>query len=280
MQLKKLIPIPIILLALSVFIISHNYVTTKDFIIRDIDLKGGTLITIDTDKQFDTKFLENELSKRFGSVIISSLKSSTGYGLSIQLEANVNSTDVLNHVKNLGINVKEFSVESIGSSFGEALFSQLMLILTISFALMSFIIFIIYRNLISSLAMVFAVLGNIITTLAITSFLGIKISFAGLAGLLMLIGYSVDTNILLTHKVSRSTKEEFYKNYKKAFITGVTLISTITLTMLAIYFLSTSKLLTNIASILIIGFLSDLPYTWIFNAAILELWVYRRFEKL
>jgi preprotein translocase subunit SecF len=275
---RQLISLPITLFILSVAILLYNFYTTGEFFLRDIDLKGGTLITIETSKPVDTKLLENRLSKEYGSVLISSLKTSTGYGANIEVSENVNADNVISSIKNLGVDVISFSVESIGSSLGELFFSQLVYVLTVGFVLMSIVIFIIYRNPVSSFAIVFASLSNILATLAFTSLIGIKISFAGLAGLLMLIAYTVDTNIVLTSKVIRSDPEEFPKKYKRAFITGITLIITITITMIVVYFLSTSKLLTNIASILVIGFITDLPFTWIFNANVLEWWIRRKYK--
>jgi preprotein translocase subunit SecF len=275
---RQLISLPITLFILSVAILLYNFYTTGEFFLRDIDLKGGTLITIETSKPVDTKLLENRLSKEYGSVLISSLKTSTGYGANIEVSENVNADNVISSIKNLGVDVISFSVESIGSSLGELFFSQLVYVLTVGFVLMSIVIFIIYRNPVSSFAIVFASLSNILATLAFTSLIGIKISFAGLAGLLMLIAYTVDTNIVLTSKVIRSDPEEFPKKYKRAFITGITLIITITITMIVVYFLSTSKLLTNIASVLVIGFITDLPFTWIFNANVLEWWIRRKYK--
>ncbi|MEM5802297.1 MAG: hypothetical protein QXQ18_02855 [Candidatus Aenigmatarchaeota archaeon] len=278
MRLKSLMPLSISILLISIVVLIYNYFQTGDFFLKDIDLKGGTSITIETNNPINSKELELKINEKFGSAIIASLKTSTGYGAKIEVEKNVNSDEVISTVKSLGINVISFSVESIGSSLGEIFFQQLVYVLIVAFVLMSIVIFLIYRNPISSFGIVFAVLGNTLTTLAFTSLLGIKISFAGLAGLLMLIGYTVDTNIVLTNKVVRTTPEVFSSQYKKAFVTGVTLIATITLTMLAVFFLSTSKLLTNISSILIIGFLTDLPYTWIFNAAVLEWWIKRKYK--
>ncbi len=92
----------------------------------------------------------------------------------------------------------------------------------------------------------------------------------------MLIAYTVDTNIVLTTRVLKSDKKTYESEYRGALITGGMLIGAITLTMFITLILSTSKLLTNIASILVIGFLNDLVYTWILNAGILEMYVERR----
>jgi len=272
---KKFLFLPVILFVGSVVILLFNLQQTGDVFLKDIDLKGGTLITIDTNNQIDTQFLEDELSKKYGSVFVSGLRTQIGFGASIEVGSEVSGTEVLNDVQAMGIFVNDFSIETIGPVLGELFLIQMVYILISAFVLMSVIIFIAYRNIVSSFTIVFAVLANIITTLAITSVLGIQISLAGFAGLLMLIAYSVDTNILLTSKVLNSNLENFKNNYKKALTTGLTLVATIVATMLLVLVFSSSKLLVNIAEILVIGFIVDLAYTWIFNSTILEFWVRR-----
>jgi len=269
LSLKKLLPIPILLFILSLAVFAHNYYKTGELFLLDVDLKGGTLISIATDGAVDTAKLESELSKQFSPLRVSGLSSSSGYGIDIEVSSDTNVTAALKEVESR-ISVKSYSVETIGPELGKAFFKQVTELLIAAYVLMAIAIYLAYRNLASSFGIVFASLGNVLTTLALTSLLGIRISFAGFAALLMLIAYTVDTNIVLTSKVLKSRKEEFNAAYKKALITGVTLIATITATMVLTQFISTSRLLVNIAQILSVGFINDLAYTWILNAYLLE----------
>lgn len=279
-QLRHLIFIPIALFALSAGILFWNYSQTGDFIIKDVDLKGGTLITINSPDPIDVKSLESKITERFGSGLVSGLRTSTGYGATVQVESGSRASDVIDVAEELGVEVTDYSEETIGPALGNLFFEQVRNTLIIAFILMSVVIFVIYRNLVSSFGIVFASLANILTTLALTSVLGIDISFAGFAGLLMLIAFTVDTNIVLTSKVMAHGVEGFMARYRKALVTGVTLIATITATMAIVLFFSTSKLLVNIAEVLVIGFLSDLVYTWILNAGLLEIYFNRKAAKM
>lgn len=278
LKLRNLIFIPIALFAFSVAILFWNFVSTGDFIIKDVDLKGGTLVTINSPEQVDTKLLERKITEKFGSGLVSGLRTTSSFGATIQVESGTNVSDVIDVAKESGIQVIEFSEETIGPTLGNIFFEQVRNTLIIAFILMGVIIFIIYRNLVSSFGIVFASLANILTTLALTSLFGIELSFAGFAGLLMLIAFTVDTNIVLTSKVVSHGTENFNARYRKALVTGVTLIATITATMFIVLFLSTSKLLVNIAEVLVIGFLSDLVFTWILNAGLLEIYFNRKFR--
>lgn len=276
---RNLIFIPIVLFAFSVGILFWNLSQTGDFIIKDIDLKGGTLVTVTSEEPIDIKLVEGRVSEKFGSSLVSGLRTSSGFGATIQVESSVKGSDVVAAVRDAGVKITDFSEESIGPVLGNIFFEQVRNTLIAAFILMSFVIFVIYRNLVSSFGIVFASLANILTTLAFTSLLGIQISFAGFAGLLMLIAFTVDTNIVLTSKVVSHGTEGFSARYKKALVTGVTLIATIAVTMFVVLFLSTSKLLVNIAEVLVIGFLSDLVFTWILNAGLLEIYFNRKFRR-
>ena len=275
-DLIKLIPIPVILFLFSVSVFVYNQYRYGDFILKDIDLKGGTLITVESNQPINTNQLGDYLSRRFSPVSVSGLSTSSGYGVNVEVGSEVNTTLVIEKIKDFGVQIKGFSVETIGPELGKMFFWQVSELLIVAYILMSIVIYVVYRNFISSFGIVFASLANILTTLALTSLLGIRISFAGFAGLLMLIAYTVDTNIVLTTKVLHTNLEKFYKEYKIALTTGLTLITTVTATMIITQFVSTSHLLVNIAQILSVGFVNDLAYTWILNAALLEIGIRRK----
>lgn len=276
MRPSKLMFIPILLFVASVGILFMNYVETGDFILKDIDLRGGTLITIESDERIDTRLVEEKVNEKFGSGIVNGLRTGTGYGVTVQVDSGTKVSDVVGVAESAGVSVRDVSEQTIGPALGNLFFEQVRNSLIIAFVMMSIVIFIIYRNPVSSLGIVLASLGNILATLAFATLLGIELSFASFAGILMLIAFTVDTNIVLTSKVVAYGSESFMARYKKALVTGATLTATITVTMVIVLFLSSSKLLVNIAEILVIGFVTDLVYTWILNAGMLEIYFDRK----
>jgi len=276
-MLSKLVLIHVALFVFSLAVLFYNYYNTGEFVLRDIDLKGGTLITIETSQPVNVNELERVLIRDFAPVSVSGLRTASGYGANIEVSDETDVQQMLG-VVNETVSYNSFSVQTIGSELGSLFFQQVIQLLVVAFVLMSIVIYFIYRNFVSSFGIVLASFANIVTTLAMTSLLGIRISFAGFAGLLMLIAYTVDTNIVLTTKVLKSTPAEFKKQYKKALITGVTLIATIALTMFIVQLISTSRLLVNIAQVLVVGFVVDLIFTWMLNSALLEWFVKRRYK--
>ena len=73
-----------------------------------------------------------------------------------------------------------------------------MIAILVSFIFMAIVVFIIFRNLVPSRSSYYlAAFADILMTFVVVNILGIKMSSAGIIALLMLIGYSVDTDILL-----------------------------------------------------------------------------------
>jgi preprotein translocase subunit SecF len=123
-------------------------------------------------------------------------------------------------------------------------------------------------------AVMLAAFANMTMTLALVNILGIQMSTAGIVAFLMLIGYSVDTDILLTTRLLKR-KESVNNALLSAFKTGTTMTITsiiaITTALIAIY--SFQSVLNQIFTILLIGLIFDLFNTWITNASIIKWYV-------
>jgi len=112
-------------------------------------------------------------------------------------------------------------------------------------------------------------------TLVLVNMLGIKMSTAGIVAVLMLIGYSVDTDILLTTRVLKRREDSLNQRLFGAFKTGITmtLTSLLAVVIALIVVSSFSIILTQIFTILAIGLAFDLLNTWITNVSILKWYV-------
>jgi len=127
-----------------------------------------------------------------------------------------------------------------------------------------------FINSIPSLAVILSAFSDIIITLAIVNIVGMKLSTAGIAAFLMLIGYSVDTDILLSTKVLKTREGSILNRIFIAMKTGLTMsVTTMAAITVALIF-AQSEVLKQIMTILLIGLLIDLINTWIQNAGILR----------
>ena len=88
----------------------------------------------------------------------------------------------------------------------------------------------------------------------------------------MLIGYSVDSDILLTSRVLKR-KGKFDEKIQGAFKTGIIMTSTTFGAILAMWIISAIggiMIIWEIASVLLIGLLFDVMNTWLTNAGIIK----------
>jgi preprotein translocase subunit SecF len=109
--------------------------------------------------------------------------------------------------------------------------------------------------------------------------LGIKIGMAGIAAFLMLIGYSVDTDILLTTRVLKRTEGTVIDRVYGSIKTGMMMSVTPLVAALISIFLIHSSDVRQIMIILLIGLFVDMIYTWIQNVGILRIYVEKRKSK-
>ena len=272
---KKLLVIPIVMLMLSIGVISYKYSTTGDFVDKDISLKGGITITAPY-KDIDVPNLNAYLSSEFpGSDI--SIRTLTKLGEKTELaisSSDIGSNELLNSLK-ARLGDLDYGVEEMGSSLGKSFFRETFIAILFAFLFMGIVVFFYFRQPIPSLAIVLSAFSNMVVTLAVINLMGVKLSTAGVAAFLMLIGYSVDTNILLSTNVLKRKEGRVIDRIFNGMKTGLAMTSTTVTAIVIAYIFSQSSALSQIMLILIIGLLMDVLNTWVQNAGILRLYLER-----
>lgn len=131
---------------------------------------------------------------------------------------------------------------------------------------------------IPSFAVVLSAFADIVMTLASVNLIGLKLSTAGIVAFLMLIGYSVDTDILLTTRILKRYKDAVNTRIFDAFKTGITMTLTSLLVVIAGYLLTSSfsNIFGQIFLILTIGLSFDILNTWCSNGSLLKWYVEKR----
>ncbi len=264
---KLLIPIPIILLIFSAAVLVNGYAQTGEWFLRSVELKGGTLITINNPGDISAASLETSLSK-FGAVYVRELRGLSGNAVSIEMGSEIDQNAVLAELRNLGVSTQDSSIQEVGPALSSTFWIQSQFAIITAFVLMSIAVFLIFRTFVPSFAVILAAASDIIATIAFMQLLGIQLSFASLAAILTLIGYSVDTDVLLTTRVLKgfgSLRERINAAMKTGLLMSFTAIGALA----AILVFSLSAVLSQIAIVLLIGLIIDIANTWIQNASIL-----------
>ncbi len=281
---KKLIFVPIIILLVAIIIIAMNIVQTGEFVNKGYSLSGGTSITVIAEKvNIDT--ISSTLDEALPNIEISVRELSEAgqtRGFIVESDMTDNGEAILDELEKLSPGLKgtdNVSITTMGSSLGESFFVDAMIAVIIAFLFMSIVVFIIFRKVTPSLAVISCAFSDIVVTVAAINLFGIKLSTAGIAALLMLIGYSVDTDILLVTRVIKEKKGQVMSRVYNALKTGLTMnITTLVIVIIGLL-VSQSVELKQIFIILLIGLVIDVINTWIQNVSILRLYLERKIRK-
>jgi len=269
----KLLLVISMLLMISCFVyLGIFYSHHGDIMYKDVTLSGGTSITVYG--QANIKELEAAL-KDFNPVIrqLSELQTGRQIGFAIESTASIEQIKpALEKFLGYTLTDKNSSVESTGATLSKSFYKELIIALIIAFILMSVVVLISFRTFIPSIAVMQAALVDMLVPLVFMDIIGYRISTAGIAAFLMMVGYSIDTDIMLTNRALRRKELQINERLWLAFKTGVTMSLAAFGAVFSAYLIVSrfSALLSEVFLILSIGALTDILTTWLGNAAILK----------
>jgi preprotein translocase subunit SecF len=265
---RQLVIIPFILLALSLVILAINTAATGLPVTPGIDFSGGTAVTLVTS---DSK---EQLQATFAGFPLIDIGEGVNKGKFLKFgtmdDATYNSLSSLISQK-----YPDAKVDQIGESFGKTLQSQAVIAMIFSFIGMSIVVFLSFRTFIPSVAVVLSAFADMAMTAAAMNIIGIPLTLGTTAALLMLIGYSVDSDILLTNRVLKR-QGKLHDKLQGAFHTGIIMTSTTFAAATAMFLVSwfgQVQIIMEISAVLLIGLIADVLNTWLTNAGILKWYV-------
>ncbi|WP_457619988.1 hypothetical protein [Methanopyrus sp.] len=236
---------------------------------KGIDLKGGTMVILRTNKDPDT--VTSEVSRILGVSDVEAVRSSQG-DVIVQVPKYLSADDVNKLARAVGGKVE--SVQTIGPALGRVFWESVKVAVPLALVAVSVVVFAIFRKPLLSAAVLGALALDLVDALGLMALTGVPLTLASFAGLLMIIGYAVDSNILLSmYTVKRRRARRVDRAIADSFKTGITMVATTTAAACALFLLSMSEAMFEIAAVVIFGLIADVLNTWIFNA-----WVIR--EKI
>ena len=179
------------------------------------------------------------------------------------------------------VSTETASFKEVGSSLSKFFVAKTQEIVLYSFLFSAIVIFLIFRSLVPSFAVIFGAVADISITAGVMGLLGIPLTLASVAALLMLIGFSLDTDVMLTARVIKRKEGTAAQRAFDAMKTGLTmnasvLISFGILLLLALWL--QIPFYYQVGAVAVIGALVDSIATWMGNAPII-LWSVERKEK-
>ncbi|MDO8647469.1 MAG: hypothetical protein Q7R70_03565 [Candidatus Diapherotrites archaeon] len=181
---------------------------------------------------------------------------------------------------NLGSNVAMQS-EDINPILGQLFWQGALWVALLGIIFIIIVVFIFFREVIPTLAIVFSALFDALAALAAMAFFHIPLGLATIPTILLVIGYSIDTDILLTTRVLKRKDGTAQERAWDSLITGVTMTSTALVSVIVMAVLSyfaQIEVMFTIAFLLVFGLLADLIGTWLMNAPML-LWYVEKKHK-
>ncbi|NUN11657.1 hypothetical protein HUU53_03350 [Candidatus Micrarchaeota archaeon] len=170
--------------------------------------------------------------------------------------------------------IESSSFKEVGSSLSKFFLSKTQEIIFWSFVLSAIVVFIVFRKLVPSFAVIFGAVADIVITLGAMSLFDIPLSLASVAALLMLIGFSLDTDVMLTVRVLKRKEgtpvQRAWDSLKTGFMMNVTTITAFGVLLLLSLFLQIPTYY-QIGAVAVIGGIVDFIATWCGNAIII-LW--------
>ena len=275
---RQLVAIPLILLAVALLIIGGTWFFTGSPAHMGLDFTGGVEITIETDAdraEIEAAFEREPDSIQSvpaeGDVFILTFRADEEEDREMQaIEAQAIEA---------GFDVR--SINAVSPAFGSDRQLQAVGGVILAFLGMSVLVAIIFRTFVPSLAIIASAFSDIMIPIALMNLLGIELSLGTVAALLMLIGYSVDSDILLNNHILRR-RGDFYESTQRAMRTGVTMTTTSIVAMVVmtiVAWIFQIPLLPAVGIVLVFGLCADLMNTYLLNVSLLRYYKYEGIAK-
>lgn len=171
-----------------------------------------------------------------------------------------------------------FTTEEVAPTVGKDFLLNALQVAIASIILLTIVVFIFFRELIPSLAIVEAALFDMLTAVALSTLFGFSFTLSTVASLLMLVGFSVDTDVLLTTRVLKRKDKDVLARCNDTLQTGLTVSATVMgamLAMLIVSYFAQISIIFEISAVVLFGMVGDLVATWFTNAPIL-LWYWEK----
>lgn len=271
LPVNQAIGIPLAILVIALLITGLTMLLVGTPLHLGVDFTGGTLVTITTDHT------DAQLQSEFAAYPVNLISDNANGQKTIRFDT-MSADQEVSLSKYLANSYPGASLQHTGSTISAANQVQAVEAIAVAFIGMAITIFIIFRNFIPCVAVITSAFSDIMIAVALMNLFHIELSFGTFAALLMLIGYSVDTDILLTTKVLGERKY-IDKKISSVRATGLTMTVAALAAFLVLHIFSTYDfvlglapitVLSAISTVMIFGLLADIMNTWLLNAGLLK----------
>jgi len=278
---KKLLLIPLVLLVINISIIIINYANTGSLIKMDSTLKGGVTFTFKYGSEIDYPGLKTYLINNLGTddvdiVLLKNQLSNNIIGYEIVTEQGITKERLIELVEgfiNDELIEEDISFGSQSSLIGQNFMAEAGWLFFIGVILMLLVSFFYFKNIIPAISIVVSTVSDLIGVIAVFNLFSIKIGVITIGALLMIMGYSTDSDILLSTNILKKKEGSQKERMLSAFKTELTMNSTALITFIIMFLLSSVDAIKQISLVLIVGMFFDIINTWLMNASLQRIYL-------
>lgn len=172
-----------------------------------------------------------------------------------------------------------YSSQQIGPTLGRFFLSQLEGVIIVSFILISIAVFFIFRSPVPAFTVVFGALNDMIIALGAMALFGIPLGTASIGGLLMIVGYSIDTDVLSSYRILKTHGDTPEERAHSSMKTGLTMTATAIVSFSVLFIVSLFTYVPTyyeVAGVALFGLIGDIFTTWLGNTSMILLYKKRK----
>ena len=277
---RKMVAISLAVFAVAFAILGFTYINTGSPVRLGVEFTGGTIVTVPVIES------EGELAAKLAGYPVLDLRD-VGHRYMVQM-GPMSDADYRQLSAMITSEYRDPEIKYMGPVYSARLIEQAKTYIPLSFLFMAVVIFLIFRTPFVAMTVIFAAFSDIVIAAACMTVVGVSLSMGTVAALLMLIGYSVDSNILLNMRVFKR-KGKIEDKIAGAFRTGFAMTTTTLSAVVALFLVATFSylvspaftqinILFDISIVLIFGITAGLMNTWVMNSNALR-WYLARPKK-
>ena len=274
---RQLVVVPLSILAFALAVLAVATVVTGAPVDLGMEFTGGAEIQVETSDS--PAEIEAQFDEPVESITQVGSPTSDTYIIEFRAGDYEDLDDLVAQAEGAGYEIQsegERSASFAADSQQQAIFGIL-----IAFAGMAVLVFLMFRTFVPSIAVVASAFSDIMIPLALMRLFDIELTLGTVAALLMLIGYSVDSDLLLNNHILRR-HGDFYTSTFRAMRTGVTMTVTSISAMVVMTVVASLlgiPLLPEVGIVLVFGLLADLMNTYLLNVSLLRYYKYEGIAK-
>jgi preprotein translocase subunit SecF len=279
---RQILMLPIAIAVIALIILGANYLSTGSPVKLGVEFTGGTIVTVPAIES------QEALTQKLASYPVLEVRN-IGNRYMVQF-GPMSETDYGALAKLINSLYQNAEIRYMGPIYSQNLQAQALKYIPISFLLMAIVVFFLFRTPLVSAIVVLCALADILIAAASMNITGVRLSLGTVAALLMLIGYSVDTDILLT-KTALTPRQTLTvdETIVSAMTTGLMMTGTTIAAVIALFIASNllylvvpsftrMDIIADISTVLLFGLAADIFNTWITNAQAIR-WYMNRPKK-